>query len=68
MLLTDMQPAFSYGVLYSIFEASRTVLRIRLVNDDDSSSNQCYVTFASAGKARSAFEAVHILPIIGAKT
>ena len=65
LLLVGVLPSLSYNALHSIFRRFGTVLRIRLVYDDDCSSNRCYVIFASGEEAQSAFAAVSSLPVAG---
>lgn len=61
----NIDTSLSYRALHSIFKPFGTVLRIRLIYDEDCLSNRCYVTFASGEDAQSACGAVASLPVAG---
>lgn len=63
--MSNIVPSFSYHALHSLLKQYGTVLRIRLIYEDDFESNRCYVTFASSDEAQLACDAVASLPLAG---
>lgn len=64
-MMTDVFCSLSYRAIHSSFKAYGTVARIRLVYDDHSTSNSCYVTFPSCDSARLAYDAASSLYLGG---
>ncbi|KAG0716930.1 hypothetical protein GWK47_008474 [Chionoecetes opilio] len=56
LLLSNVSQALSYRALHDIFKVYGVVRRIRLIYDDNGQSNRCYINFAAADDASSAYE------------
>lgn len=63
--MTNIIPSFSYRALHTLLKPYGTVLRIRLIYDDNFKSNRCYATFASSKEAQLACNDVASLPLAG---
>lgn len=63
--MVNIVPSYSYHALHTLLKEYGTVLRIRLIYEDDFKSNRCYVTFASSDEAQLACNAVASLPFAG---
>lgn len=65
LMMTNVFSSLSYRAIHSTFKSFGTVTRIRLIYDDDSMSNRCYVTFTSCDSARLAYDAAASLALGG---
>ena len=63
LMMVNIIQSLTYRALHTLLKPYGTVLRIRLVYEEDFRSNRCYVTFASGEEAQLAFDAVATLPI-----
>lgn len=64
---TLVQPTYTCSALHAICKQFGTVLRLRLVYDEDSTSNRCYITFTSSIETHSPYEAKQTFQVTGSK-
>ena len=63
LMLRNVSPSYTYNALHNMFKNYGTVLRIRIIYDDDGTFNRCYINFISSDEAKCAYDAAASLDI-----